>query len=162
MNKVYYTHEKCISYLHSIIRQMHLDNFKPDYIIGLARGGLIPATYLSHYLDIPMHTLHVSLRDHRFLESKSFMSIDAYNGKHILVVDDINDTGATLEHVKNNWRSDYNQSHWDEIVWHKSVKFAVLINNQSSDFDVDYAGKEINKLDNPEWCVFPWEEWWSI
>jgi len=38
---------------------------------------------------------------------------------------------------------------------------AVMINNEASDFtDVDYVGLNINKLEEPIWCVFPWEEWW--
>lgn len=161
MNKVYYDNDLCISYLHNIIRQLVLDNFKPEYIIGLTRGGLIPATYLSHYFNIPLHTLHVSLLDDSTIESKPFLHTDAYNGKKILIVDDINDTGATLHALKNNWESNYNWSHWDEVVWNKSVKFAVLIDNLASSTTIDYAGVEINKVENPEWCVFPWEQWWS-
>ena len=38
----------------------------------------------------------VSLRDDDHgSESNAWMSEDAYNGKNILIVDDINDTGAT-------------------------------------------------------------------
>lgn len=161
MNKVYYDNDLCISYMHNIVRQMMLDGFKPEYIVGLSRGGLIPATYLSHYFDIPLHTLHISLLDNHHIESKSFLSNDAYNGKKILIVDDINDTGTTLYSLKKNWESYYNDGQWDKLVWNNSVKFAVLIDNLSSDISVDYAGVEINKAENPEWCVFPWEQWWS-
>ena len=37
---------------------MYKDNFRPDYIVGLARGGLVPAVKLSHYLDIPIYALN--------------------------------------------------------------------------------------------------------
>ena len=46
-----------------IIRQVHLSNFHPDYIVGITRGGLMPALMISHYLKVPMYTLDVSLRD---------------------------------------------------------------------------------------------------
>jgi hypothetical protein len=42
------------------------------------------------------------------------------------------------------------------------VRFAVLINNESSNYEhVDYSGRNINKLDDPCWVVFPWENWWE-
>ena len=41
-----------------------------------------------------------------------------------------------------------------------NVKFAALIDNLPSDFVVEYNGVEINKEENPEWIVFPYEEWW--
>ena len=47
-----------------IARQLQKDNWKPDYIVGITRGGLIPATLLSQYLGIKMLALHVSLRDY--------------------------------------------------------------------------------------------------
>ena len=37
--------------------------YKPDYIVGISRGGLTPAVMLSHLLSVPMHTLKVTLRD---------------------------------------------------------------------------------------------------
>jgi len=46
-----------------------------DSVMGLPRGGLIPAVLISHQLDLPF-VLHP--------------------GKNTLVVDDINDTGETL------------------------------------------------------------------
>jgi hypothetical protein len=39
------------------------------------------------------------------------------------------------------------------------VKFAVVINNRPSPVKVDYFGYEIDKKENPQWVVFPWEEW---
>ena len=46
-------------------RALTVDGFKPELIIGVARGGLVPAVMLSHYLDVPMQSLHWSTRhDH--------------------------------------------------------------------------------------------------
>jgi hypoxanthine phosphoribosyltransferase len=180
------------SWLHKIIRDMAQDNWKPDYIVGLTRGGLVPATMLSHYLNVPMHTLHVSFRDDEGgPESNLWMAEDAYGyipveertdaeieismlpvkgdtsdpkkRKKILIVDDINDSGATLSWIKEDWPSGClpNDSAWDS-VWHNNVRFAVLVNNAVSGFkDVDYVGTEINKQETPCWVVFPWENWWE-
>ncbi len=61
--KVYYTDKQIDGMVHDIIRQMNNDNWMPDYVVGLTRGGLNPALKISHYLNIPMETLKVSLRD---------------------------------------------------------------------------------------------------
>jgi xanthine phosphoribosyltransferase len=183
MNKVYYKESTIKAWLHDIIRAVNADNWRPDYIVGLTRGGLAPAVMLSHYLDVPMHALKVSLRDgDHGPESNTWMAEDAFgwieggyrglggdgafdftmHAKKILVVDDINDTGATLNWIREDWQSSClpNNSRW-ENVWNNNVRFAVLINNEASDFtNVDYSGLNINKLEEPIWCVFPWEEWW--
>ena len=105
--KVYYTDKQIDSMIHDIIRQMNNDNWMSDYVVGLTRGGLVPALKISHYLGIPMETLKVSLRDNgvegEACESNCWMAEDAYDGKHILIVDDINDTGATLNWIKKDW-----------------------------------------------------------
>jgi hypoxanthine phosphoribosyltransferase len=88
---------------------------------------------------------------------------DATFKKNILIVDDINDTGATLEWIRKDWPSSClpNDPTWN-TVWNKNVRFAVVINNESSNYEhVDYSARNINKLDDPCWVVFPWEAWWE-
>ena len=160
IEKVYYDEIHIKEMISDITMQMHRDNWKPDYIVGLTRGGLIPAVYLSHYLNIPMETLKVSLRDNAETETNCWMSEDAYNGKNILIVDDINDTGATLDWIINDWQDSCHpvDAHWTN-VWGNTVKFAVLVDNLSSNFSrtVDYCAKEINKAEKDVWIVYPWE-----
>lgn len=164
MKKTYYTAQHINGFILEIVRQMIADDWKPDYIVGLTRGGLVPALKLSHYLDIPMHTLKVSLRDDDHCESNLWIAEEAYCGKNILIVDDINDSGATLKWLMQDWESSVSlpiDETW-ERTWNKNVKFAVLVDNENSEFgDVDYSGISINKLDEPVWIVFPWEEWWK-
>lgn len=162
MRHVYYTAEHINSWLLEIARQMYMNEYKPAYIVGLSRGGLVPALKLSHYLNIPMFALNKD-------ESNLWMAEDAFNfiseefqfRKNILIVDDINDTGKTLNALKEDWMSGChpNSNDWNNI-WHTNVKFATLIDNTASPFKVDFCGYEINKETNPEWCVFPWEQWW--
>jgi xanthine phosphoribosyltransferase len=164
--KVHYTDKQIDGMIHDIIRQMNSDNWKPDYIVGLTRGGLVPALKISHYLNIPMQTLKVSLRDGSESETNCWMAEDAYgyigSPKRILIVDDINDTGATLNWIKDDWQASCspNKERWD-YVWGKSTRFAVLVDNDASPFEVNYSGTSINKAEDPQWCVFPWEEWWK-
>ena len=151
MKRVYYTPAHINSYLLNIARQMYKDNFRPNYIVGIARGGLVPAIKLSHYLDIPMYALNKG-------ESNHWIPEDALEGKRILVIDDINDTGTTIRNLKKEWSE--SQGDWGKIFRIGNVKFATLIDNDASEEFVDYSGFTINKCENPEWCVFPWEEWW--
>jgi uncharacterized protein len=172
-NKVYYNERQIRSYVQRIIFNMNRDAFKPDYVVGITRGGLVPAVLLSEYMEIPMHTLKVSLRDNPETESNCWMADDALGydtmgkevePKKILIMDDINDTGATLNWIKEDWRDSCFPKHprW-ETTWGNNVRTAVLIENIASNFKtVDYVGHYINKEDVPEWCVFPWEDWWKI
>ena len=176
MKKIYYTDKQIRGWVHDIVRAMNQDRWRPDYVVGLTRGGLTPANLLSQYLDVPMETLKVSLRDSGTgPESNCWMSEDAFGyevhdpmasgdgRKQILIVDDINDSGATLNWIRQDWQSTClpNDPRWVDEIWNHNVRFAVLVNNEASEFkDVDYAGTTINKLEDPAWIVFPWEEWW--
>lgn len=181
-NKIYLSNTDVKRYVHDILRQIALDGFKPDYVVGITRGGLSPALMISHYLDIPCQTLKVSLSESKDCETNCWMAEDAFGylseteqetfksrwdidaRKKILIVDDINDTGATINWIKQDWqRSCFPKEEyvWDS-VWENTVKFATLVNNEASDYKkVSYTGLTINKLEDPSWIVFPWECWWK-
>jgi uncharacterized protein len=163
MNKLKINNEQLKGLVSKICRDITLSGWQPEYIVGITRGGLVPAVMISHYFGVPCETLKVSLRDGGESESNLWMAEDAFNGKNILVVDDINDTGATFNWILNDWPSGiYNQEGWNEI-WNNSVRFAVLVDNQSSNCErtMDYEGMEINKAENDVWVDFPWEDWWT-
>lgn len=148
-----------------ICRQISLSGWRPDYVVGITRGGLIPAVMISQFLEVPMNALKVSLRDGvEDCESNCWMSEDAYDGKNILIVDDINDTGATINWITKDWQGscDPSGTAW-ENVWGKNVRFAVVVDNDSSKsvHSMDYVGTRINKAENDTWVIFPWEEWWQ-
>jgi len=151
-----------------IARQMQQDQWLPDYIVGITRGGLAPAVMLSNYLGVPMHALKVSLRDSADeCESNCWMSEDAFgredDRKKILIVDDINDSGATLNWIRDDWQSSCmpHSETWNR-VWGDTVRVAVLIDNASSACwrEPDYAAQHINKAETDVWVDFPWECWW--
>lgn len=164
MKKLFLTWQDVEHHVQECLRLMQQDRWIPDYVVGLTRGGLIPATMISQYLDVPMHTLKVNLRDHAYTESNLWMAEEAYNGKNILIVDDLNDSGATLNWIKQDWQSACypNSDHWKE-VWNNNLKIATLFDNDSSNatIAVNYTGEVINKACDDVWIVFPWEDWWQ-
>jgi hypoxanthine phosphoribosyltransferase len=182
MNKLYYSNAHVQSLVQTMLRDMYAQNWRPDYVVGITRGGLVPAVMISQYLGVPMHTLKVSLRDgDGDSESNLWMAEEAFGyvphdqrdesgtetdparRKKILIVDDINDTGATIDWIRQDWVSGClpNSPVWDSI-WNDTTKFAVLVNNEASGFkNIDYAGTSINKHESPCWVVFPWEDWWQ-
>jgi len=180
MKKRYVSDINIREYVNRISLQMYKDNWRPDYIVGLTRGGLIPAVYMSHTLDIPMETLKVALRDGTGGESNGWMAEDAFGyimassvprpknepttdpnlRKNILIIDDINDTGATLDWIIQDWQGSNlpDDPAWAD-VWGNNVRFAVLFDNLSSKFSrkVNYSAVEINKAEEDVWIVYPWE-----
>ena len=122
MNKKHFNWDAITSMTMKIASQVRKSNWQPDYIVGLTRGGLMPAVLLSHELGIPCETLKVALRDGEIQESKTWMAEDAYDGKKILIVDDINDTGNTLLWIQEDWRSSCypGNDRWED-VWGNNV-----------------------------------------
>jgi hypoxanthine phosphoribosyltransferase len=147
----------------SIIMQMYKDKWRPDYIVGLTRGGLPLAVLISHMASIRMETLKVKLRDlddnEDGCESNCWMAEDAYEGKNILIVDDINDTGATFDWITRDWPAGClpNDPRWNN-VFGNNVRFAAMTENLSSNFElVKYHWDEVNKAEEDVWLVYPYE-----
>ena len=181
MKKLYVSDLDIREYVNQISFKMYKDAWRPDYIVGLTRGGLIPAVYMSHMLDIPMETLKVALRDGTGGESNGWMAEDAFGyidasavprpkseptsdpalRKNILILDDVNDTGATLDWIIRDWPSGClpNNPAWADGIWNGNVRFAVLFDNLASKFSrkIDYSAVEINKAEEDVWIVYPWE-----
>ena len=160
-----------------LARTISISGWMPERIVGIDRGGLPLGVMLSHYFGVPFTSLAVSLRDSSRKESNLNLpqfAVGIFNPadedesepglkQNILIVDDINDTGATQQWIKEDWRSRCipEDEAWDH-VWHNNVRFATLIHNESSTSPIDYSAMDINKAEKDVWVVFPWENWWTI
>ena len=95
MDKFYYSYGLMQDYLESIKEPLLENDF--DFIVGLSRGGLVPAVYISHLLDKPLKTMDYSSKSGNgsgnhlneipwwFLDSKSkfLLGDDIVTGKQI-------------------------------------------------------------------------------
>tara|TARA_S200000501_G_scaffold99054_1_gene92495 strand:- start:97 stop:558 length:462 start_codon:yes stop_codon:yes gene_type:complete len=146
-NKSYFSNLQMRNALLQIEDQMVHSNWMPDLIMGINRGGCIPGVYLSHRLKKEHLVLDIRLRDHKATPDLSVLTKQYAFQRKILIIDDINDTGATFKYIQENFGRP------------ERVKFAALINNKPSEVTVDYHGYNIDKSKDPAWIVFPWEEW---
>ena len=121
--------------------------FRPDIIVGVARGGLIPAVRLSHITnDTLMRVVDVKFyTDIEKRTEKPTITVplnENIKDCNVLIVDDVADTGKTLIEVKKHVLS----------LNPKKMKIAVIAKKPKSIIDPDYYVFETEK-----WIIFPWE-----
>ena len=151
MKVIYYSWEESIQDLHELVRQMTVDRFSPQVIVGISRGGLPPAVMLSAYFDIPLKPLKSSIRHFPQWEEYMPRSTD----REILIVDDICDSGATFTRI----REDILRN--TKVKEGPVVRFASLYSNTDQDFTPDYYVRELNQNQQQVWIEFPWKVWWK-
>lgn len=62
-----------------------------DFVVGVSRGGLIPAALIATRIDKPLVAVYIDKKDQVYLDRKGWI-----RGKRILLVDDIVRTGKTF------------------------------------------------------------------
>ena len=161
--KEYQTWEILESYLSEITRQIAVDGFQPNVILGPGRGGYPIGVMLSHYFEVPFHGFEWTTRDHGMIKEATRLEtiLSKYNNKNILIIDDINDSGETLTAINDVVMQFDLEKNNNMFYLHDTVKYATLYVKESSKFDkVSYAGKTVTP-EEERWIVFPYEEWWK-
>lgn len=125
-------------------------NFKPDYIIGITTGGLIPLYFLAKKLDDMDNILTVSATSYDKDRKKNLRilylpKVDLSN-KKVLLVDEIAETGDTLKAISEILINQY------KVGELKTVTLGV--NKDKCKFYPDFYIVE----EKGEWLVFPWEK----
>jgi len=155
MNYINYTWDELNKHAYELCFQIMRSEFKPDHIIAISRGGNVLGTIISYKMEIPLTVYNPKKQ-----KLNDFKYIDWLNDK-ILFVDDINDSGETIEQFKIaviTTRKGYYEEGWINIFSLDNIRFLTLFNNLSSKSTVHYSVGEINRNETPDvWLRFPWE-----
>ena len=150
MKKIWYDWKELVVDVGVLCRDITISKFEPDIIVGLSRGGLTPGIMLSHWFKKPFKPVSSSLRDHPEWEKYLPRKTD----KRVLIVDDICDSGATFQKIKETLVVNSVHKNCD-------VRFATLWLNNEQDIEPEYYVHEIAKDSTDTWINFSWESWWE-
>lgn len=130
-----------------VAKKIKESGYKPDVVVGLARGGWILSRILCDFLgvkdllSIKVEHWGITATPDGKARVKYPLSVEI-SDKKILVVDDITDTGESMvksvEHVR--------------TLGPAEIRTAALRHIEGSKFLPDYYGEEIKW----RWVVFPW------
>ena len=142
-NKIYLDYADVLS----MVKQMEYDvsKWRPDIIVGIQRGGVVPALHLSHALDRPMEVIIWQTRDGNETTYSGIIEEAIEEGKTVVFVDDINDTGTTFEQISNV----YDPNGMEQVY------MMALVERASSNFSSDGV---CLRVDDQRWVVFPGEQ----
>ena len=121
-----------------------LKDFSPDIVIGIERGGVVLASIVAFRLGVPLCSIRASLYDDSKPAKKKFenpkiemRNLNGIEGKRVLIVDDVCNTGATLG----------------------AIRAAIASSGAKEIRTFVYSGKADFSCIPFERClVFPWEE----
>lgn len=145
------THADLVAALRTLADAILADTeHRPDHLIGIGRGGLVPAVYLSHATGLPMLSVDYSSQDETLAaDAIAKLAARTRAGERLLFVDDINDSGRTIAELR------------DLLVRAgaapDAVRFATLIDNVRSAQRIEHSARKIDRQVTKDWFVFPWE-----
>jgi len=137
---------------HRLARELALrildSGYRPDMVVAIARGGVVPARVLCDYLDV-MEMNYVRIEHYRARKMTPQARVKyplnaSVDNLRILVVDDICDTGdsfiAAIEHLR-------------EKGAPLEVRTCAMQHKTVSKFVPDYYVEEITEW---RWVTYPW------
>lgn len=130
-----------------VARKIEESGFRPDVIVGIIRGGMIPARLIADRLGVDtIATIEFKMyKGMRIRGERPYirqpLTLELV-GKRVLIVDDVSDTGLTLLHAVQAVN----------LYMPSEVKTATLYVKPWTDYRPDYHGPTTDK-----WIVFPWE-----
>jgi hypoxanthine phosphoribosyltransferase len=142
------TWEKFNELARQLGRQIIASGMEIDMIVAIGRGGYMPGRILSDLLGIM--NLATFKIEHYHGSRKSAQAVIKYplnanvSGRHILLVDDVSDSGDTfsiaIEHIRSKGAL-------------KAIHTGVLHHKTVSKFMPDYFAEEVKEW---RWIIYPW------
>src|SRR4051812_38755903 len=126
---------------------VHDDGFRPDIVLAIARGGLLVAGALAYALGVK-NTFTMNVEFYTGIDERLAIpmllppvpDLVDFQETRVLIADDVADTGATLELVK-----DFCEAKVAE------VRCAVLYEKPRSTVQCEYVWRRVDR-----WIDFPW------
>ena len=139
--------DKVYEMLLDLALKIRKSGFKPDYIVGVSRGGWAPGRILSDLLE-NTHTVNIKIEFYLGIGKTARDPVvtqplaEDITNKNVLVVDDVSDTGRSLkvamEHMGGKGAA--------------GVKTATVYYKPHSVFKPDFFAESTD-----DWIIFPWE-----
>jgi hypoxanthine phosphoribosyltransferase len=145
MNKQFYSWE----YFHTLVKQLKRQiTSHPNIIVSIGKGGSIPGVILAE--EYSCTNLNLGLKSYKgqtrgnIHEYQSIICFDDLRDARILIVDDIADSGETLQFA------------WRKFIGNgcDKVQTASVFYKPCSKFKPNYIGLEVK---SDVWIVQPWE-----
>ena len=130
-----------------VAQKMKEDEYQPDFMVGLARGGWVLSRVLCDYLGVKdlvsLKVEHwgITATPDGTAKIKYPFDIDL-SGRDVVVVDDITDTGESMKVAVD----------YIKTMNPRNIRTAALRHISGGKFTPDYYGDEITW----RWVVFPW------
>jgi hypoxanthine phosphoribosyltransferase len=128
-------------------QKIEAKNYRPDIIVAIARGGVIPGRIMSDLLENPNLSfiqIEFYTNINQTLQEPNLKQTLIINvtGKKILLIDDISDTGKSLKLAKTHLQQQ----------GASQTKTATLFQKPQSKTTPDFYEKQTT-----DWVVFPWD-----
>ena len=131
-----------------LVRRIRAVGFAPDLIVAIARGGFVPARLLADHLDVfDMDSIKIEhyqgVNRQRLARLRYPLAADV-DGRRILVVDDVSDSGETfelaLEHIRGKGEP-------------AQLRTAALHHKETSSYRPHFHA---GQLEQWRWLIYPW------
>ncbi len=137
----------------SLAKKVRERGYKVDVIVAVARGGLVPARIVADVLGV-MDVLSIKIEhwvetaSHTPQAKVKYSYTLSLEGKNVLVIDDITDTGDSMDLAKDFVMRNFSPS----VVKTATMQHIVTASKSTPDF---YA-EEVKEW---TWFMYPWNYW---
>lgn len=131
-----------------LARMVRSSGYQPDTVIAVARGGFMPARFVCDFLGVSrlmsVKVQHYAAGAHAAAQARVTVPLGGpIEGEHVLVVDDVNDSGKTLQAL---------HPYLDDLC-PASVRTAVLHDKRVTACPADFVAETIEQW---RWILYPW------
>ncbi len=138
--------EACVKHICDVIEE--LEDIKVSTVVGINKGGVIPAMLLAKRLDVDFNVMHIDPAWTCFFDDKfSYQLRDGVGEwRNVLLVDDICDSGRTMKSIIEQLQK--------EGYHTNTLNTCALIYKSKS---IHTPNLYAIKTEEDSWYQFPWE-----